>query len=124
MHGRAAVQPPQRAFTPSTLLVSRRVDFPNQATNPPNIQSFKQAYKGQGYPLPTLSMPVRPAGLILYSGLFVVPLTFKVLPKNEYNLFMDPLGFDQSRHVDDVGAKKHHFDDFATKKIVMWASFL
>ena len=32
--------------------------------------------------------------------------------KNEYKLLMGPFGPDQSRHVDDFGAKKHNFDDF------------
>ena len=33
-----------------------------------------------------------------------------------YLLFMDALGSDQSRHVDDFGAKNHNFDDFDAKK--------
>ena len=29
---------------------------------------------------------------------------------------MGPFGSDQSRHVDDFGAKNHNFDDFVPKK--------
>ena len=29
---------------------------------------------------------------------------------------MGPFGSDQSRHVDDFGAKNHNFDDFDAKK--------
>ena len=30
---------------------------------------------------------------------------------------MGPIGSDQSRHVDDFGAKNHNFDDFDAKKV-------
>ena len=36
--------------------------------------------------------------------------------KNEYKLLMAPFGADQSRHVDNFGAKNHNFDDFNDKK--------
>ena len=42
----------------------------------------------------------------------MAPLTFKICGENEYNLLMGPFGSDQSRHVDDFGAKKRNFDDF------------
>ena len=42
--------------------------------------------------------------------------SFKTLRKNEYKLLMGRFGSDQSRHVDDFGAKKHNFDDFDIKK--------
>ena len=35
---------------------------------------------------------------------------------NVFSLLMGPFGSDQSRHVDDFGAKKHNFDDFDAKK--------
>ena len=44
------------------------------------------------------------------------PLTFNICSRNEYNLLMGPLGSDQSRHVDDFGAKHHNFDDLDAKK--------
>ena len=36
---------------------------------------------------------------------------------------MGPFGSDQSRHVDDFGAKNHNFDDFDAKKSVIWTTF-
>ena len=46
----------------------------------------------------------------------MAPLTFKICRRNEYKLLMGPFGSDQSRHVDDFGAKNHNFDDFDAKK--------
>ena len=45
------------------------------------------------------------------------PLTFKICRRNEYKLLMGPFGSDQSRHVDDFGAKKRNFDDSVAKKL-------
>ena len=41
--------------------------------------------------------------------------TSKIHRENEYFLFMDPFGSDQSRHVDDFGAKARHVDDILAK---------
>ena len=46
----------------------------------------------------------------------MAPLTFKICRRNVFNLLMGPFGSDQSRHVDDFGAKKHNFDDLDAKK--------
>ena len=43
--------------------------------------------------------------------------------KYVFNLLMAPFGSDQSRHVDDFGAKNHNFDDFDAKKRVIWTTF-
>ena len=58
----------------------------------------------------------------------MAPLTFKICRKNVFNLLMGPFGSDQSRHVDDFGAKKkeltilkpkkRHLDDFSMKKAI------
>ena len=47
----------------------------------------------------------------------MAPLTFKISRRNEYNLLMGPFGPDQSRHVDDFGAKNHNVDDFDANKV-------
>ena len=36
---------------------------------------------------------------------------------------MGPFGSDQSRHVDDFGAKNHNFDDFDAKKVSLGGLF-
>ena len=59
MNGKAAVHPPQRAFNPSTLLASRRVDFPNQATTLQTSKTSNKPTRGRVYPPPTPSLPVR-----------------------------------------------------------------
>ena len=38
------------------------------------------------------------------------------MPQKGYNLLMGPFGSDQSRHVDDFGAKNHNFADPDAKK--------
>ena len=58
----------------------------------------------------------RTARLQPFPGTGAAPLTFKVCRRNEYKLLMGPFGSDQSRHVDDFGAKNHNFDDFDAKK--------
>ena len=48
----------------------------------------------------------RTARLQTFPGAVAAPLTFKICRRNEYKLLMGPFGSDQSRHVDDFGAKK------------------
>ena len=58
----------------------------------------------------------RTARLQTFPGGVAAPLTFKIWCRNEYKLLMGPFGSDQSRHVDDFGAKKNNVDDFVAKK--------
>ena len=50
-----------------------------------------------------------------FLGAVAAPSTFKICCRNEYKLLMGPFGSDQSRHVNDFGAKNHNFDDFDGK---------
>ena len=58
----------------------------------------------------------RTARLQTFPGSGAAPLTFKICRRNEYKLLMGPFGSDQSRHVDDFGAKESNVDDFVAKK--------
>ena len=51
-----------------------------------------------------------------FFGAVAAPLTFKICRRNEYKLLMGPFGSDQSRHVDDFGAKKSNLDDLVANK--------
>ena len=76
-------------------------------------QNLKQAHKGEGLPSP-YPLPTGPGRSVAnFPGGSVASLTFKICRKNENKLLLGPFGSDQSRHVDDFGAKKHNFDDFA-----------
>ena len=57
----------------------------------------------------------RLAGLQTFFGGGAAPLTFEICSRSEYKLLMGPFGSDQSRHVDDFGAKKSNLDDFVAK---------
>ena len=46
-------------------------------------------------------------------------LTPKKRRKNMFILLMGPFGSDQSRHVDDFGAKKRNFDDFGAESCLL-----
>ena len=97
---------------PPRPCASRRVD----ASNPHQIlqtsPTSKKPTRGRVYPPPTPSQTVRLAPLQTYPGAGAAPLTFNKCRRNEYNLLMGPFGSDQSRHVDDFGAKNYNFDDF------------
>ena len=45
----------------------------------------------------------------------MTPLILQNSSGSEYFLFMDPFGSDQSRHVDDLGAKIRNVDDILAK---------
>ena len=61
------------------------------------------------------------AGFSSFSESSGHPWPFKILRKNEYNLFMDSFGSDQSRHVDDFGAKTRNVNGIlATKSHFQW----
>ena len=58
----------------------------------------------------------RLARLQTFFGAVAAPLTFKICRRNGYKLLMGPFGSDQSRHVDDFGAKMRNVDDFVANK--------
>ena len=68
----------------------------------------------QSDPEITLKCPARggPGEVV---QLLVCVLNLKIYRKNVCLLFRDPFGSDQSRHVDDFGARNHDFIDLTWK---------
>ena len=62
---------------PPRPCASKRVDALNQATNPPNPKTSKQAHKGEGLPSP-YPLPDAPAhSAIIFPGAVVALLTLQ-----------------------------------------------
>ena len=101
---------------PPRPCASRRVDAPTKQQTLQTSKTSNKPTRGKVYPPPTPSLPVRLAQSQTFPGGGAAPLTSKICRRNVFNLLMGPFGSDQSRHVDDLGAKKHNFEDFHAKK--------
>ena len=99
-------------INPPRPCASRRVDALTKQQTLQTSKTSNKPTRGRVHPPPAPSLPVRTAPLQTFPGGGAAPLTFKICRRNEYKLLMGPFGSDQSRHVDDFGAKKHNFDDF------------
>ena len=101
---------------PPRPCASRRVDALTEQQTLQTLKTSNKPTRGRVYPPPTPSLPVRPAPLQVGPRITMALLTPQKVLKYVFNLLMAPFGSDQSRHVDDFGAKSHNFDDFDAKK--------
>ena len=96
-------------------MASSRFEALTQATTLQTSQNLKQAHKGKGLPSPYTLPHGRGRSAVRSVGVLRPVLASKKRRRNVYFLFMDPFGSDQSRHVDDFGAKARHVDDILAK---------
>ena len=101
---------PQSDPNPSRHCASKRVGAPTSQQTFQTSQSLKNKFRRGRVSLP-LPPPTAPARWTLRSpGVLRPVLANKICWENRYFLFVDPSGSDQSRHVDDNGAKIHNLD--------------